>query len=211
MASGTCCGGLTAGAPPLHRVRSKACHSKNNVAGASLSEGFVWRAAAPNARRSGSIASQHRLFNSNHSFLLSEPQNAGALHLLGSKQGSRLWPLPSTAPSQLTTQAIEVSADITLSTEQPSLESEPAEQSDLGSELDVAEVASGPPHEPFADYIADAVERLRPQFEQVDRTVAVNLRRVLDAYREARVGSHHLTGSTGYGHNDVGGREALDT
>jgi hypothetical protein len=63
---------------------------------------------------------------------------------------------------------------------------------------------------PFPDYISEAVTRLRPDFEEVDQKVAVNLRRVLEAYREARVGSHHLTGSTGYGHADAGGREALD-
>ncbi|GAQ79730.1 Cys or Met metabolism pyridoxal-phosphate-dependent enzyme [Klebsormidium nitens] len=79
------------------------------------------------------------------------------------------------------------------------------------AEVDTDEAESSPHNEPFADYISDAVDKLRPQFEQVDRTVAVNLRRVLDAYREARVGSHHLTGATGYGHNDAGGREALDT
>jgi hypothetical protein len=76
----------------------------------------------------------------------------------------------------------------------------------VGHVLPEVESGSGP----FPDYISEAVTRLRPDFEEVDQKVAVNLRRVLEAYREARVGSHHLTGSTGYGHADAGGREALD-
>ncbi|BBN11588.1 hypothetical protein MPTK1_5g13180 [Marchantia polymorpha subsp. ruderalis] len=63
---------------------------------------------------------------------------------------------------------------------------------------------------PYGPQVADAVKALRPEFEDVDTLVAVNLNRVIKAYANARVGSHHFSGTTGYGHNDAGGREALD-
>lgn len=44
----------------------------------------------------------------------------------------------------------------------------------------------------------------------MDNLVARNTARVLRAFQNARVGSHHFGGSTGYGHEDAGGREALD-
>lgn len=54
------------------------------------------------------------------------------------------------------------------------------------------------------------MEALYPQFQEVDKLVARNTSRVLKAYRNAQVGTHHFGGSTGYGHNEAGGREALD-
>lgn len=44
----------------------------------------------------------------------------------------------------------------------------------------------------------------------MDNLVARNTARVLKAFQNARVGSHHFGGSTGYGHEEAGGREALD-
>ncbi|KAL3676346.1 hypothetical protein R1sor_026294 [Riccia sorocarpa] len=63
---------------------------------------------------------------------------------------------------------------------------------------------------PYGPQVAEAVKALRPTFEDVDTLVATNLNRVIKAYANARVGSHHFAGTTGYGHNDAGGRDALD-
>ncbi|KAJ4980694.1 hypothetical protein NE237_031531 [Protea cynaroides] len=65
-------------------------------------------------------------------------------------------------------------------------------------------------HHPFVPEVAEAVDTLYSEFKAVDTLVAHNTVRVLKAYRNARVGSHHFGGSTGYGHNEAGGREALD-
>ncbi len=46
-------------------------------------------------------------------------------------------------------------------------------------------------------------------FYGIDAQVKVNLSRVLDAFRQARVGSHHFSGVSGYGHSDLG-RDTLD-
>ena len=50
---------------------------------------------------------------------------------------------------------------------------------------------------------------LRGEFDAIDRMVAANLARVQAAFRAHRVGPHHFTGSTGYGHGDLG-RSTLD-
>ncbi|XP_057825204.1 uncharacterized protein LOC131037162 isoform X2 [Cryptomeria japonica] len=63
----------------------------------------------------------------------------------------------------------------------------------------------------FCPQVKEAVEALYPLFQEVDNLVAFNTSRVLKAYRNARVGTHHFGGSTGYGHNEAGGREALDS
>lgn len=63
---------------------------------------------------------------------------------------------------------------------------------------------------PFCREVADAVDVLLPHFAAVDSMIAVNVKRVLTAFGNARVGSHHFAGTTGYGHNNAGGREALD-
>lgn len=62
----------------------------------------------------------------------------------------------------------------------------------------------------FIVQVEKAMEALYPQFQEVDKLVARNTSRVLKAYRNAQVGTHHFGGSTGYGHNEAGGREALD-
>ncbi|CAI7847908.1 unnamed protein product, partial [Closterium sp. NIES-53] len=64
---------------------------------------------------------------------------------------------------------------------------------------------------PFSPQVAAAAASLEGEFAEVDRLVAVNLKRVLDAFASARVGRHHFSGTTGYGHGDAGGREALDS
>ncbi|NEP16847.1 MAG: aminotransferase class I/II-fold pyridoxal phosphate-dependent enzyme [Leptolyngbya sp. SIO4C1] len=46
-------------------------------------------------------------------------------------------------------------------------------------------------------------------FYAIDLQVKVNLNRVLAAFRQHRVGTHHFTGVSGYGHDDLG-REILD-
>ncbi|XP_043697873.1 uncharacterized protein YnbB-like [Telopea speciosissima] len=65
-------------------------------------------------------------------------------------------------------------------------------------------------HHPFVPEVAKAVDSLYSEFKTVDNLVAHNTVRVLKAYQNARVGSHHFAGSTGYGHDEAGGREALD-
>ena len=50
---------------------------------------------------------------------------------------------------------------------------------------------------------------LYQRFYDIDQQVKANLRRVLDAMRKHRVGSHHFASVSGYGHNDLG-RDTLD-
>ncbi|MGD1906161.1 MAG: aminotransferase class I/II-fold pyridoxal phosphate-dependent enzyme [Leptolyngbyaceae cyanobacterium] len=50
---------------------------------------------------------------------------------------------------------------------------------------------------------------LFPIFYGIDAQVKVNLSRVLGAFRQFRVGSHHFSGVSGYGHSDLG-RDTLD-
>ena len=54
-----------------------------------------------------------------------------------------------------------------------------------------------------------ASQDLQPIFAGIDQLVGQNLRRVQSAMRRHRVGPHHFSGSTGYGHGDLG-REAFD-
>ncbi|XP_048441485.1 uncharacterized protein YnbB isoform X1 [Pyrus x bretschneideri] len=63
---------------------------------------------------------------------------------------------------------------------------------------------------PFVPEVSDAVDSLYSEFRAVDNLVARNTTRVLKAFQNARVGSHHFAGCTGYGHDEAGGREALD-
>ncbi|KAI4374719.1 hypothetical protein MLD38_012682 [Melastoma candidum] len=63
---------------------------------------------------------------------------------------------------------------------------------------------------PFVPEVTKAVDSLHAEFRAVDFMVARNTARVLKAFQNARVGSHHFGGSTGYGHEEAGGREALD-
>ncbi|KAM3696696.1 hypothetical protein ACJW31_06G057800 [Castanea mollissima] len=63
---------------------------------------------------------------------------------------------------------------------------------------------------PFVPEVVKAVDSLYSEFRAVDNLVACNTARVLKAFQNARVGYHHFGGCTGYGHDEVGGREALD-
>lgn len=60
-----------------------------------------------------------------------------------------------------------------------------------------------------AEMIWSAVSALQPHYCAIDRLVAGNMRRVQEAFHNARIGPHHFAGSTGYGHGDFG-RAALD-
>nr|XP_043620619.1 uncharacterized protein YnbB-like isoform X2 [Erigeron canadensis] len=62
----------------------------------------------------------------------------------------------------------------------------------------------------FVPEVESAVDSLYPEFRSVDNLVARNSSRVLKAFQNARVGAHHFGGCTGYGHEEAGGREALD-
>ncbi|CAK9160204.1 unnamed protein product [Ilex paraguariensis] len=66
------------------------------------------------------------------------------------------------------------------------------------------------PDQPFVPEVEKAVDSLYKEFRAVDNLVARNTARVLRAYQNARVGPHHFGGCTGYGHEEAGGREALD-
>lgn len=57
--------------------------------------------------------------------------------------------------------------------------------------------------------IAEAEKALSLIFSGIDSQVKENLRRVLAAFRQYRVGPHHFAGVTGYGHDDLG-RQVLD-
>ncbi|GAA0165022.1 hypothetical protein Leryth_025514 [Lithospermum erythrorhizon] len=63
---------------------------------------------------------------------------------------------------------------------------------------------------PFVPEVEKAVDSLYAEFRAVDNLVARNTARVLKAFQNARLGYHHFGGSTGYGHEEAGGREALD-
>ncbi|KAL5986881.1 hypothetical protein ACLOJK_015215 [Asimina triloba] len=73
-------------------------------------------------------------------------------------------------------------------------------------------------HHPFVPEVAEAADSLYSDFRAIDNLVAHNTTRVLKAFQNARVGSHglqinedmHFGGCTGYGHDEPGGREALD-
>jgi len=55
-----------------------------------------------------------------------------------------------------------------------------------------------------------AEKALLPIFSEIDDQVKQNLRKVLQAFRDHRVGVHHFSSVTGYGYNDLG-RETLDS
>ncbi len=57
--------------------------------------------------------------------------------------------------------------------------------------------------------ITSAVEQLLPTFYQIDLQVQQNLRKVLLAFQEYKLGVHHFSSVSGYGHDDLG-REVLD-
>jgi cystathionine beta-lyase family protein involved in aluminum resistance len=57
--------------------------------------------------------------------------------------------------------------------------------------------------------LQEAHKTLSPIFSKIDTQVKENIIRVLNAFREHRVGSHHFASVSGYGHDDLG-REVLD-
>ncbi|MDZ8189790.1 MAG: methionine gamma-lyase family protein [Nostoc sp. ChiSLP02] len=59
------------------------------------------------------------------------------------------------------------------------------------------------------EQLRQAEHALLEIFSKIDAQVKHNLKRVLDAFRNHRVGAHHFAGVSGYGHDDLG-RETLD-
>ena len=57
--------------------------------------------------------------------------------------------------------------------------------------------------------LQSAEKALIPIFSGIDAQVKQNLKKVLSAFRQHRVGVQHFTGVSGYGHDDLG-RETLD-
>lgn len=57
--------------------------------------------------------------------------------------------------------------------------------------------------------LLEAEKALLPIFSRIDAQVKENLKRVLAALRHHRVGVHHFSGVSGYGHDDLG-RDTLD-
>lgn len=59
------------------------------------------------------------------------------------------------------------------------------------------------------EYLQQAEQALLEIFSGIDAQVKQNLKKVLEAFRNQRVGAHHFAGVSGYGHDDLG-RETLD-
>lgn len=59
------------------------------------------------------------------------------------------------------------------------------------------------------EQLREAQQALLQIFSGIDAQVKQNVQRVLNAFRHQRVGAHHFTGVSGYGHDDLG-RETLD-
>jgi cystathionine beta-lyase family protein involved in aluminum resistance len=57
--------------------------------------------------------------------------------------------------------------------------------------------------------VAEAAIALAPTFTKIDLHIKQNLERVLQAFRDRRVGAHHFASVSGYGHGDMG-RDVLD-
>lgn len=57
--------------------------------------------------------------------------------------------------------------------------------------------------------LVEAEKALMPVFYNIDTAVKQNLKKVLDAFRNHRVGVHHFASVSGYGHDDLG-RQTLD-
>ncbi len=63
--------------------------------------------------------------------------------------------------------------------------------------------------DPISDQLQASEQALQPIFAQIDQTVRQNMARILASFRGQRVGSHHFSGVSGYGHDDRG-RDVLD-
>ena len=59
------------------------------------------------------------------------------------------------------------------------------------------------------ELLSEAEKALIPIFSKIDAQVKQNLKKVLTAYRDNRVGVQHFSSVSGYGHDDLG-RETLD-
>ena len=59
------------------------------------------------------------------------------------------------------------------------------------------------------ELIQQAEQSLLQIFYEIDAQVKHNLRRILTSFRNHRVGTHHFSSVSGYGHGDLG-REVLD-
>lgn len=57
--------------------------------------------------------------------------------------------------------------------------------------------------------IETAARELLPTFYEIDVQVKQNLQKVLESFRQQRIGTHHFASVSGYGHGDLG-RDALD-
>lgn len=60
-----------------------------------------------------------------------------------------------------------------------------------------------------ANLLREAERELIPLFNKIDNQVKINLAKVLEAFHFFRVGTHHFSSVSGYGHDDLG-RETLD-
>ncbi|GAW91480.1 aminotransferase class I/II-fold pyridoxal phosphate-dependent enzyme [Calderihabitans maritimus] len=59
------------------------------------------------------------------------------------------------------------------------------------------------------DLALEVEEEITPEWKHLKKIASVNHLKVLTAFKQLQVSSHHLLGSTGYGYGDVG-RETLD-
>jgi len=57
--------------------------------------------------------------------------------------------------------------------------------------------------------IQEAQKALIPTFAEIDQKVKTNLKKVLQAFKDNKVGTHHFSSVSGYGHDDLG-RDTLD-
>lgn len=57
--------------------------------------------------------------------------------------------------------------------------------------------------------IEEAEKKLLPTFAEIDQKVKQHLQKILTAFQDHRVGVHHFSSVSGYGHDDLG-REVLD-
>ncbi|BAW96984.1 putative aluminum resistance protein [[Synechococcus] sp. NIES-970] len=60
-----------------------------------------------------------------------------------------------------------------------------------------------------AEIVRQAIASLVPTFQEIDQQTKENLRQVLHAFQKYRVGVHHFSSVSGYGHGDLG-RDTLD-
>jgi cystathionine beta-lyase family protein involved in aluminum resistance len=60
-----------------------------------------------------------------------------------------------------------------------------------------------------SELIKTAEKNLLPTFAEIDQQVKRHLQKILQAFREHRVGVHHFASVSGYGHDDLG-RDILD-